>query len=126
MLPSTLKITLDIVLIVYFIIIVYFLKKKSIELRYTLLWIFCGVIMAFMLFFPETFTKVINVFGITGTMNGLYLMFIAFLMMICMSLTAIVSAQSRKIRTLVQQLAIVEKRVNELEKHQEIITKSKE
>lgn len=118
MLPTTLRITLVVVLILYFIILFIFLKRRSIELRYTLLWILCGILMALMLLSPKGFTALINFFGITGTMNGLFLMFIALLIMICMSLTAIVSAQSRKLRTLIQQMAIMDKKLQELEKKQ--------
>lgn len=118
MLPTTLRITLVVVLILYFIILFIFLKRRSIELRYTLLWILCGALMALMLLSPKGFTALINFFGITGTMNGLFLMFIALLIMICMSLTAIVSAQSRKLRTLIQQMAIMDKKLQELEKKQ--------
>lgn len=118
MLPTTLRVTLVVVLILYFIILFIFLKRRSIELRYTLLWILCGVLMALMLLSPKGFTTLINFFGITGTMNGLFLMFIALLIMICMSLTAIVSAQSRKLRTLIQQMAIMDKKLQELEKEQ--------
>ena len=118
MLPTTLRVTLVVVLIFYFIILFIFLKRRSIELRYTLMWILCGVLMALMLLSPKGFTALINFFGITGTMNGLFLMFIALLIMICMSLTAIVSAQSRKLRTLIQQMAIMDKKLQELEKEQ--------
>ena len=118
MLPFTLKLTLYVVLIVYFLVLFIFLKKKAIELKYTLLWIFCGVVMALMLFFPKGFTKLINFFGITGTMNGLFIMFISFLIMISMSLTSIVSKQSKKIRTLIQETAILEKRLRDLEAKQ--------
>ena len=118
MLPTTLRITLVVVLILYFIILFIFLKRRSIELRYTLLWILCGVLMALMLLSPKGFTALINFFGITVTLNGLFLMFIALLIMICMSLTAIVSAQSRKLRTLIQQMAIMDKKLQELEKKQ--------
>ena len=51
-------------------------------------------------------------------MNGLFLMFIALLIMICMSLTAIVSAQSRKLRALIQQMAIMDRKLQEMEKEQ--------
>lgn len=48
-------------------------------------------------------------------MNGLFVFFIGVLIMICMSLTSIVSKQTNKLRTLTQELAILEKRIRELE-----------
>ena len=48
-------------------------------------------------------------------MNGLYLMCLAFIFMILMTLTSIVSRQQLKIRILIQQLSMLEKRIRELE-----------
>ena len=39
MIPSHLRITLIIVVISYFIVILYFLKQKALNLKYTLLWL---------------------------------------------------------------------------------------
>lgn len=115
MLSIKLTITLGIALLAYFIIILVFLKHRAIELKYTLLWIFSGILMAIMIFFPYTFRAFIHFLGITSTMNGLFVFFIGMLIMICMSLTSIVSRQTNKLRTLTQELAILEKRLRELE-----------
>lgn len=116
MLPTKLMITLGIALTAYFILILVFLKHRAIELRYTLLWIFSGMVMGIMLLFPHAFRASINLLGITSTMNGLFIFFIGILIMICMSLTSIVSRQANKLRTLTQELAILEKRIRELER----------
>lgn len=115
MLSIKLTITLGVALLAYFIIILVFLKHRAIELKYTLLWIFSGILMAIMIFFPYTFRAFIHFLGITSTMNGLFVFFIGMLIMICMSLTSIVSRQTNKLRTLTQELAILEKRLRELE-----------
>lgn len=119
MLPTTLTITLEVALVCYFLVILIFLKYKAIELKYTLLWIFCGLAMAFMLLFPEVFLRFINLLGIESTMNGLFISFIAFLIMITMSLTSIVSKQTKKIRRLAQQIAILDRKIQELEEKAE-------
>lgn len=49
-------------------------------------------------------------------MNGLFIFAIGFMLMILLSLTSIASRQNRKLRTLTQELAILEKRVRDLEK----------
>ena len=116
MLPTRLMITLGVALTAYFILILIFLKHRAIELRYTLLWIFSGIVMGIMLLFPQAFRAFINLLGITSTMNGLFIFFIGVLIMICMSLTSIVSKQANRLRTLTQELAILEKRIRELEK----------
>ncbi len=115
MIPSHLRITLIIVVISYFIVILYFLKQKALNLKYTLLWL-VGAVMGILVVVPELLTRTIRLFGIQDNMNGLFLFCIGFIVLILLSLTSIASRQNRKLRTLIQELAILDKRVRDLEK----------
>lgn len=116
MIPSHLRITLIIVVISYFIVILYFLKQKALNLKYTLLWLVAGAVMGILVVVPELLTRTIRLFGIQNNMNGLFLFCIGFIVLILLSLTSIASRQNRKLRTLIQELAILDKRVRDLEK----------
>ncbi|MCI9065389.1 MAG: DUF2304 domain-containing protein [Lachnospiraceae bacterium] len=116
MIPSHLRITLIIVVISYFIVILYFLKQKALNLKYTLLWLVAGAVMGILVVVPELLTRTIRLFGIQDNMNGLFLFCIGFIVLILLSLTSIASRQNRKLRTLIQELAILDKRVRDLEK----------
>lgn len=115
MIPSTLRIVLIAALIFYFVMILIFLKNKTLELRYTLLWMFAGAILALLVIWPELLSRFVKLVGIQSNMNGLFIMAIAFIVMIMMSLTSIVSRQTNKIRHLIQEIAILEKRLRTLE-----------
>lgn len=115
MIPLSLKITLVIGILFYFGAILLFLKNKAIALKYTLLWLFAGLILAIMIIWPGTLTALTRLLGITSTMNGLYVVSIAFIAMITMSLTSIVSKQAEKIKNLTQSIAKMEKRIRDLE-----------
>lgn len=115
MIPHTLQVTLSIGVVCYFIIILYYLKKKMLELKYTLIWLVAGVIMGIMIYFPELLVQFVRLLGIESNMNGLYILCIAFIMMILMTLTSIVSRQQLKIRILIQEISMMEKRIRELE-----------
>lgn len=115
MIPSTLRITLIAAVICYFIIILYFLKQRALNLKYTLLWLLAGAVMGILVIVPELLTAIIHIFGIQDNMNGLFIFCIGFIIMILLSLTSIASRQNRKVRTLTQELAILDKRVRELE-----------
>ena len=103
MIPFTLRITLSIAVICYFILILYYLKKRMLELKYTLLWLIAGLVMGVMIFFPELLVEFVRMLGIESNMNGLYVLCIAFIIAILMTLTSIVSRQTLKIRTLIQE-----------------------
>ena len=115
MIPFTLRVTLSIAVICYFILILYYLKKRMLELKYTLLWLAAGVVMGVMIFFPELLVWFVGILGIESNMNGLYVLSIAFIVAILMTLTSIVSRQAMKIRILIQEMSMMEKRNRELE-----------
>ena len=115
MIPDKLRISLILVLIIYFILILLLLKKREISLKYTLLWLFAGLCMGILVIWPESLTIIISIIGIQGSMNGLFILAIAFVIAILMSITSIVSKQSEKIRSLTQTIAILEKKIREQE-----------
>lgn len=118
MLPVKLRISLIIIMIVYFILILAFLKRKAISLKYTLLWIAAGVFMGILVIWPQLLLQLRSLVGIESNMNGLFVMAIGFIIMILMSITSIVSRQSEKIKKLTQVNALLEKRIRELENEQ--------
>lgn len=116
MIPSTLRIVLLIGVIIYFIFILHFLKNKALELKYTLTWVAAGFVMLLFIIFPHLLPWLIHLLGVESNMNGLFLLAIAFLMILSMILTSIVSRQMRKINRLVQQVAILENELNQRNK----------
>jgi|GEM_PF-48084 len=115
MIPNTLRLTLCVAVICYFIIILHYLKNKMLELKYTLIWLFAGAIMGVMVFFPELLVKFVHFLGIESNMNGLFILSIGFVIMVLMTLTSIVSRTMIKVRAMIQEIAMLEKRVRELE-----------
>ncbi len=115
MIPSTLRFWLIAAVVCYFVIILYLLKNRALNLKYTLLWLLAGVVMGVLVVFPEMLMRIIRVFGIQSNMNGLFLIIIGFMLMILMALTSIASRQNMKIRALVQEIGILDKRIRELE-----------
>lgn len=120
MLSHTLQITLSVAVICYFIIILYYLKKKMLELRYTLLWLAAGAVMGVMVFFPEILVWFVRRLGIESNMNGLFVLCFMFIIVILMAITSIVSRQQMKIRILIQEISMMEKRIRELENGTEV------
>ena len=115
MIPYALRVALSIAVICYFIIILYYLKKRMLELKYTLIWLAAGVVMGIMLIFPDLLEWFRSLLGIESNMNALYMLCFAFIIMILMTLTSIVSRQMLKIRVLIQEISMLEKRVRDLE-----------
>lgn len=106
---------LIIAIIIYFIIVVKLLKKRQLSLKYSLLWFLMGFVMLFLVLFPHVLEKLCHLVGFVDTMNGLFTFVLAFVMILLMALTSIVSKQSEKIKSLVQDNAFLEKRLRDIE-----------
>ena len=116
MLPSRLKIVLIIAIIIFFAVILSLLKNKKLALKYTLLWLATGFFMLLLVIFPNLMMSIAHLVGIQSNMNSLYIFLIAFLIMLVLSLTSIVSRQTERIKRLAQTQALLEQRVRELER----------
>lgn len=113
--PKKLTIVLILAIIFYFIIILKLLKDKKLNMKYSLLWLFTGVVLFVLALKPEILVWFLGLFGIVGIMNGLFIVLIAFLILLVLSLTSIASRQAGRITKLIQTQGILEKRVRELE-----------
>lgn len=72
--------------------------------------------MGILVLFPGLLDAFVKAVGIETPMYGLFVFAIFFILIIAMSLTAIVSKQTERIKDLAQDNAVLEKRVRELEK----------
>lgn len=105
--------------VVYFIVIFYLLKHGKFALSYSLLWLFSGFVMALFVIFPNLLEYMAKCLGIEVASNGLFAMSIFLIIIILASITAIVSKLSWDLRKMVQNYAIMEKRLRCLEEENE-------
>ncbi|WP_195980086.1 DUF2304 family protein [Clostridium butyricum] len=112
---KTLQISLIIGVLIYFYILFYLMKRKSLNLKYTLLWIFLGITMQIIAIFPNIMIQVTKIIGIADVTNGLFSIILFFILIILMSITSIVSKMNEKNKLLIQQCALLEMRVRYLE-----------
>lgn len=103
------------VILAYFLLILFLIKKKKFLLRYGILWLLSGVAMLVFILFPEVLNSITGIFGIKLASNGIFVMCIFFVIMILVFLTVIVTDFSYRIKKLAQKAAIVEKRLRDLE-----------
>ncbi len=99
----------------FLLVVVVLLKHKKLYLKYALLWMLTGLVMLLLALFPGILGSVFELLRIQVYSNGIFAILLFFFLVILMSLTSIVSVQNSKIRRLVQESAILEKRVRELE-----------
>ena len=115
-----LRILLLIGVAVYLFVILWLMKKQKLLVRYSIIWLFSAAVMALFAVFPYIVLVLRDLTKIVTPSNLIFMMAIAFLLLISLCLTSIVSGLSEKIKKLAQQNALLERRVRELEeKHEE-------
>ena len=119
MLTTSLRIALLLGIVLYFVILFLLLRKKTLSLRYSLLWLFSGVIMLIFTLFPQLLSAITLLLGIEVQSNALFAILFFCVLMILMSVTAIISRQNEYIKRLVQYTGMLEKRIRDLEDGEE-------
>ncbi len=111
-----LRISLLVAIVAYLVLILILLRKKSFNLKYSLLWIFMAAVMFIMVAFPQLVEFIAALIGVTLPINAIFMAFIFFILLMVVSLTSIVSKQHGEIKTLIQNVALLQKQVEELKK----------
>ena len=109
-----LRISLFIAIAVYMTLIVVLLRKKSLNLKYSLLWMFMAVVLLVMVAFPGLVEFLAGLIGVASYINAIFMSFIFFILLLVVSLSSIVSKQRREIKTLIQNMEILKKEIEEL------------
>ena len=99
--------------LILFIFIVIFKKKMS--LKYSLLWMIFALMFLLSLVFHNLIEKISRLLGFETASNMVFLIGFLLLMFITFALTSIISMQKEKIVLLTQELAILKKKVKELD-----------
>ena len=112
---SALQLFLLLAITLYFFALVHFSRRKRVEPKYMLLWIISGVIMIALTLFPALLNRVSRFLGIYDPTNALFAIVLFCVIIILMALTAILSHHNADIIRLVQENALLEQRIRELE-----------
>lgn len=111
-----LRVSLLVAIAIYLVLIIVLLRKKSLNLKYSLLWMFMAVVLLLMVAFPKAIDIIAEFIGVASYINAIFMAFIFFILLLVVSLTSIVSKQHREIKTLIQNVALLQKQVDELKK----------
>ena len=103
----------------YLFVILWLMKKQKLLVRYSIIWLFSAAVLALFAVFPYIVLVLRDLTKIVTPSNLIFMMAIAFLLLISLCLTSIVSGLSEKIKKLAQQNALLERRVRELEEKRE-------
>ena len=107
-------------LVILFVLVLLWLfrqvKKKKLDLRYTLSWLLLGIVLLLFALFPGLLMALSRFLGIYSPVNMIFFLGFCFSLLIIYTLTEAVSRQSDEIRKLTQALALLKDKIREEEK----------
>ena len=103
------QILIAILVIVMLIAIVNMIRRRQVDLRYTLCWLCVGVGILILDCFPQLLTAIARLVGIATPVNLLFFLGFCFSLIIVFDLTLTVSKLSNQVKQLTQELAIHKK-----------------
>ncbi len=95
--------------------IIYLMKKGKLEVKYSIIWLTFSIVMIIFSCFPYLVLILSDISRVINPVNFIFLTQIIFILLILLSVSAVISGFSKKIKQLAQANAILEKRVRELE-----------
>lgn len=116
---TTLRIFLGVGVLFYYVMLFFMLKKGRLILKYALLWLLAGLALAIFLICPEVLYKTSDLIGVSNPVNAVFLLFAGITLLLVLSLTSIVSQFNKTNRQTIQKMALLEKRLRDLEDKQE-------
>lgn len=100
---------------VLFFMIVWLIKNNKIEIKYAIIWLAFSFTMILFSIFPQLVFILGDITRVINPVNFVFLTQIVFILLILLSVSAVISGFSKKIKRLAQTSALLEKRVRELE-----------
>ena len=108
-----LKIVLLLCLLAVFIFVVRQIKNKKLVLQYTLSWLFLIFGLAIVILVPQVLDIISRIIGIAVPVNTIFFLGFVFALVILYNMTGAISKMSVEITRLTQELAILEKKIEE-------------
>lgn len=98
-----------------FAFILYLIKKGKLEVKYSIIWMAFSAAMLVLAIFPYLVLLIGDMVGVIDPVNFIFLAQIIFILLILLSVSAVISGFSQKIKKMAQANAFLERRVRELE-----------
>lgn len=89
-------------------------RKNKLDLRYGLIWIVVGIVIVILDFLPKLLSALTKFMGIELPINMLFFLGFCFSLIIMFGLTKTISDLVHKVKRLTQEMAIMQKKIEEL------------
>ena len=112
MMTWRIRVAIILVLILGLVAIVNLIRKRSLELKYALTWLFLGVALLVVVLVPGLLDTLSEALGIYSPMNMVFFLGFLFSIVVIFVLTMSLSNNSNRVRKMAQKIALNEYKSN--------------
>ncbi len=115
MMTTALRIFIAVLDILGLLYILQLVRKNRLDLKYALSWLVVSIFVLIMVLFPNLMEKLAEFLGIASPVNMIFFLGFIFSLAIILILTVALSINAGSVKRLNQKIAMLDKRVRELE-----------
>lgn len=116
MMSIKIQIIVAAIVVIGLIYIFSLIRSNRLELKHAFSWITVGIMVLILDCFPILMEKLSKIFGIALPINMMFFVGFIFTLVIILTMSVALSITSASVKRLVQKTALLEKRIEELEK----------
>ncbi len=116
---TPLKIALVIIVLMYIFFILKAVKRKNMRISYLILWMIIGIILIIFLLIPNLVENIASLLGFEVPLNMIFSAAIFVILYFLFDVMILVSKEHNKNTILIQEVSMLKRRVEELEKNKE-------
>lgn len=113
----SLNVVLIIITLIYIFLILKSIRKKKLQISFSVFWLITGIILIIALLIPNLVENIAKMLGFEVPANMVFCLTIFVSFYLIFNLTVALSKENKKNTMLVQEVSILKKRVEELEKN---------
>ncbi len=114
----TLKIALTIMVLIYVFLILKTIRKRKLQLSFSIFWLVSAVLLIIAIITPNLIEYLTNLLGFEMPVNMLFCITIFVEFYLIFNLTVKLSNENRKNISLIQEISILKKRVENIEERE--------
>ncbi len=120
MMTTALRIFIAVLDILGLLYILQLVRKNRLDLKYALSWLVVSIFVLIMVLFPNLMEKLAEFLGIASPVNMIFFLGFIFSLAIILILTVALSINAGSVKRLNQKIAMLDKRVRELEEMKKV------
>lgn len=114
----TLRIALIIITFIYLFVIIKAIKNKKMQISFSAIWIITGLVLIIAIAIPNMIENISKLLGFELSVNMIFCAAIFLLFYLVFNLNILLTKENKNNTLLIQEISILNKRVEELENNQ--------